>query len=1135
MLHVRPQWIILVLAFFGTMLSAADPAVVWQIGKPDQNYREFANADNVFGGYAKAFPQDIRYAIGKSDPAKDFSPVHPGPIDAWAGSREHPFAITFPAPPATAAGYELSIDLVDTQSAFAPLLRVAINDQATQMQLEPGVGDFVIMNPEKGKHRSLKFLVAAGDLKPQDNVLTLTVLQGSWILYDAITLRKLDPEHVPALTAKVEPTIFMVEKHGQLLQEFVVNVSPLLAAEQPRLEVKIGGQTLATRALKRPSFGQTGDRIQLPITDAPRELAVTISAGQQVATVQVAQKPLRKWRIYCAPSTHTDIGYTAIQSQVIQLHNRNTDLALEMSAQFPLYHWNLESSWAAQMWLRDVSPHRHNELYEAARQSRVGVETSYLNMLTGLCSDEELIRTLYYSARLHREHGVPFTSYTLTDAPSHVWSLPTVLAGAGIRCVSIGSNQTRAPILRENIHLKAPFWWEGPDGARILTWITAGYSQAGEIGLRDGLAGMQAAIDRKLIWWNQREDYPYDALLLHGAYSDNVAIAHDIAESITAYSRVYAYPKVILCSNDVFFKYIEENFADRIPTVRGDGGSWWEDGAGSTAVETGINRLAHAIAIAAEAAWAVAKGVDNAVAPPQDQFNALWDNILLYDEHTWGAHNSITEPTSDFVTRQWAVKAAYATEAADAAGRLLDNGLRALAARVQAPDDALLVFNPTGRTRSGYVEAVISRKSAILGENGQPLPAQVIGRDVLDKVTVLFRAQDVPATGYRCFALQTQEEPAKLPTRLAGTVLENKFYKVVFDTAAGGISSLLDKTTNRELVDAASQYKLGQLVYAAGGKCEGNFFVDCPNRAEVKVEAAPGVELKPGATGPVYASARLISQQSQFRRIEMEVLLYEHEPRVDFHFKLNKKMVFEKEAVYLAFPFAGDQPQFRYEIGAGNVRPNEDQWPGGCRDWFSVQRWITVSSAQSAVAWSPIDTPLVTLCDLHPGNWLKELPVTNGTIFAYVMNNYWCTNYKAGQDGDFLFRYSLTSAKSLDPAQATLFGQDVQNPMRAIRLFAGRDSQNLPASKSFCSVEPADHVELTAAKPADDGRGLIFRVRETGGQAVDAQVVLDFPGASQAWRCDLVERDQESTLVNNGRLTVPLKAYGIATVRLSAK
>ncbi len=660
---------------------------------------------------------------------------------------------------------------------------------------------------------------------------------------------------------------------------------------------------------------------------------------------------------------------------------------------------------------------------------------------------------------------------------------------------------------------------------------------------------MQQAIQRTMLWWDQRADYPYDAILLHGAYFDNVAIGRDIADSITEYSAHYAYPKVILCSNDVFFKHIEENFADRIPTVRGCGGSWWEDGAASTALETGINRVAHQDLVAAEAAWAVAKGCDERTLVPQAEFNAAWDNILLFDEHTWGAHNSIANPTSDFVHRQWATKAAFATTAADQATRLLSDGLLRLAARVKAPDDSLVVFNPSGRARSGMVTVDLPRNLAIVDDSGKPVPMQARHADVLDDanwgkrvmqargdaletVAVAFRAEDVPAVGYRTYRLAPAGDRPAGPTRFADGVLENAFYRVRFDPANGGIASITDKRLDRELVDQASPHKLGQLIYAAGGKCEGRYFVECPNPEEVSFSSATNGRLEAGAKGPVFSSARIVCATEMFPRIELETILYEHEPRVDFAFRLHKKMTYEKEGVYLAFPFAGSKPRFRYEIGAGNVRPNEDHWPGGCRDWFAVQRWVTLHTNEAAVAWSAVDTPLVTLCDFTPGKWLDELPITNGTIFAYVMNNYWLTNYKAGQDDDFVFRYSLTSAGEIAPEAASVFGEDVQAPMRAVRLFANRATQDLPLTSSFLAVEPADRVTLTAVKPADDGKGLIARVRETSGHEADAVLTIHFPGVTRASQCDLVERVTGPLAIGGGQVKFPVRANGMATIRL---
>ncbi len=59
----------------------------------------------------------------------------------------------------------------------------------------------------------------------------------------------------------------------------------------------------------------------------------------------------------------------------------------------------------------------------------------------------------------------------------------------------------------------------------------------------------------------------------------------------------------------------------------------------------------------------------------------------------------------------------------------------------------------------------------------------------------------------------------------------------------------------------------------------------------------------------------------------MEVTLFEREPRIDFTYRLDKSHTFDK-GLYIAFPFAGATPRFRYEIGGGSVRPNEDQFPG---------------------------------------------------------------------------------------------------------------------------------------------------------------------------------------------------------------
>ncbi|MGQ9650818.1 MAG: glycosyl hydrolase-related protein, partial [Phycisphaerae bacterium] len=84
---------------------------------------------------------------------------------------------------------------------------------------------------------------------------------------------------------------------------------------------------------------------------------------------------------------------------------------------------------------------------------------------------------------------------------------------------------------------------------------------------------------------------------------------------------------------------------------------------------------------------------------------------------------------------------------------------------------------------------------------------------------------------------------------------------------------------------------------------------------------------------------------------------------------------------------------------------------------------------------------------------------------------------------------------------------------------------------SLCQVGPAN-VMLTAFKDADDGRGVIIRLRETAGKDTTAVIKTALPDAKKATLCDLVERDQGPAEFSNGELKVVVKADSMAAVRI---
>ena len=132
--------------------------------------------------------------------------------------------------------------------------------------------------------------------------------------------------------------------------------------------------------------------------------------------------------------------------------------------------------------------------------------------------------------------------------------------------------------------------------------------------------------------------------------------------------------------------------------------------------------------------------------------------------------------------------------------------------------------------------------------------------------------------------------------------------------------------------------------------------------------------------------------------------------------------LYTKGAAYSAFLFAADNPQMRYDLQSGFVDPRRDLLPGAAREWFSLQNWAAVQSGDLTAALIPKDAELLTLGDIVRGKWPMELGPHRGTIFSYVMNNYWYTNYVAGQGGDFTFRYVITSGRNLEPGQLSRLG-----------------------------------------------------------------------------------------------------------------
>jgi hypothetical protein len=167
------------------------------IGAIDVATAGLALTPNRYSAYPSTFPNDVDFTIGSSDPASAWSYIHPGPSDAWAGSRTHTFTLRFDLPQTPKTDLALTAWLIDTQQTSPPKLALSLNGQtATTIQLPAGGGDGYHWGDGRGGNISPTTIDAplpTNQLRAGENVITLTTQTGSWFVYDAIAIRETTP------------------------------------------------------------------------------------------------------------------------------------------------------------------------------------------------------------------------------------------------------------------------------------------------------------------------------------------------------------------------------------------------------------------------------------------------------------------------------------------------------------------------------------------------------------------------------------------------------------------------------------------------------------------------------------------------------------------------------------------------------------------------------------------------------------------------------------------------------------------------------------------------------------------------------------------------------------------------------
>lgn len=1106
------------LAIFVALLSAAVlPALVgaeevWSLGADDQNYAEFALSGD-HASFAARFPQDPVIDMASPDAAANWPWIHPGNRDSWAGSRAHTFTITFDLPAGCDAPvFELVLDTVAAHYGSPPVLKIDLNGTVREVHTRATCrSDRVLEDPAEGQPAVYREVFLAAELKPKGNRLAITNAEGSWLLYDCLSFHTRTAEF-EQIEVAVERGVLRGEGGG-LCRQLTVAYAGGVLIEEADLSAAVGSQQVGRKLDPKTCAMEAKILVPIPQADAAAEATVSLAYRGKTLTKTVAIPPERPWEVHLVHQTHLDIGYTHTQEDVLarQVQSLKDSLQyIDETKDYPeesQFKFHPEGMWAVDEFMRTTSEEEKEALVRAARTRDIHMDAMYAQAMTGMYNDEELFELMAGAARFGKTHGVTIDSAMQTDVPGYTWGLVPALAQNGVRYMTMGPNNGHR-VGRVYEWADKPFWWESPSGKeRVLCWVS-GFGYALWHGRPQGDRLEEARLFQILDQLAAKE-FPYNLVMLrYNIEGDNGRPNRALSDSVKEWNEKYAWPKVVISRNSDVMRELERRHGKDLPVVRGDYTPYWEDGCASTSEATSLCRIGCERIVQAQALFAMLRPG----AFPAGAFDAAWTDLVMYDEHTWGAHCSISQPEHQLTRDQWRIKAAFALDANSQSRRLLK------AALPEAPDAAVGlaavdVYNTTSWPRTDLV--ALPRDVTTLGEavkdsEGRPVRVQRLSTGELALLAV-----DVPPLGSKRFFFEPGTAQSVGAAKAAGNTLSNGKIRLTVGSHNGAIVQLASEGSRADLAAAGDHPGLNEYVYVAGR-----------DPANQKRNGPVTITVK--ESGPLVASLVAECDAPGCRKLVRQYRVVDGLDRVEIVNVVDKAPVREKEGVHFGFGFNVPQGVMRVDIPWGVIRPEQDQLPGACKNYLSVGRWVDVSNDQCGVTWATLDAPLVEVGSIamdvvrpFEAKYFHKHLEPSQTFYSYVMNNYWETNYKADQEGRITFRYALWPHGPYDAAAAGRFGIERSRPLVTVPV-----KPDAPQVQSLVRVEPSS-VIVSLLKPTEDGQALLVRLFNMTDKPQRAS--LSWPRSAPK-RLTLSDPFEQSGAEVTGPLDMP--GWGIATLRV---
>ncbi|MEH2178346.1 alpha-mannosidase [Nostoc sp.] len=836
-----------------------------------------------------------------------------------------------------------------------------------------------------------------------------------------------------------------------------------------------------------------------------------------------------KSKIFLLGHAHLDLAWLWPVSETWNAAQNTFESVLKLQEDFPELIF-CHSSPALYAWIEEHRPDLFRAIQAqvvAGRWEVVGgmwVEPE-LNLIAG----ESIVRQLLYGQRyIQEKFGKLSTVVWVPDSFGFCATLPQFFANAGIEYFVTQK-------LRWNDTTKfdyGAFWWRSPDGSEIFSLMSALIGEA-----IDPVKMATYAFE-----WQTQTGLP-ESLWLPGVGDHGGGPTRDMLETVQRWQKSPFFPDLEFTTAEKYLQQISKGGRRQEAGDNSDDSPLfptWNDelylefhrGCYTThADQKRWNRRYENLLYQAEL-FATLATVGCGVTYPKAEIEAAWKLVLFQQFHDILPGSSITQVYTDALP-QWQQVEQVGT-------KILQESLLAIASHITLseppkPDSLpIFVFNSLNWQRSEVISVALptppttTQEWQIYDASGKQLVCQLS-----EPSTLLFLATEIPPVGYRIFwlspSLPSTDEINRVspssPPLLPDWILENEFLRVVINPDTGDLSSVFDKTYQREVLSGAGN----QLqAFKDSGQYWDAWNID-PNYAQHPLPSTNLQSIQWLEQGPVQSRMRVVRQlgESEFCQ---DYILQAGSPLLNIATTVNWQE--NHVLVKAAFPLNIEADFATYEIPCGAIRrPTKPQTPAERAKWeVPALRWadLTAEDTQTNTA-IPNHYGVSLLNDCKYGYDSKP----NQLRLTLLRSSNWPDS--EADRGFHEFKYTLyPHADSWESAHTVRRGYELNIPLQVILNWPlaqpSATANSTIEGVSFLDLS-AENLILMALKPSeDDPQQLILRCYESHGETAELSLQSDL-GLNLGNSVDLLERSASTKFLSQQQILM-IQPWKIANFKV---